>query len=223
MRFALPENEVRGQLNRQLASLFPISDKEAAAIDGAWSATFDRLEERFSRIKNKYYSRDGETLFDPLHGCQWTHFLYTLSNEIYHRGGMRSISDKIYSLNRALSSADLYYEVELPDVFTFDHPLGAVMDRADYSNFFTFSQGCTVGNNHGAYPRFGERVFMLSNSKVIGDCVVGNNVVIAANAYVKDQDIPSNSLVFGVSPNLIIKESHKATVDAYAEGVFVYE
>ena len=223
MRFALPENEVRGQLNRQLASLFPISDKEAAAIDGAWSATFDRLEERFSRIKNKYYNRDGETLFDPLHGCQWTHFLYTLSNEIYHRGGMRSISDKIYSLNRALSSADLYYEVELPDVFTFDHPLGAVMGRADYSNFFTFSQGCTVGNNHGAYPRFGERVFMLSNSKVIGDCVVGNNVVIAANAYVKDQDIPSNSLVFGVSPNLIIKESHKATVDAYAEGVFVYE
>lgn len=126
MRFALPENEVRGQLNRQLASLFPISDKEAAAIDGAWSATFDRLEERFSRIKNKYYSRDGETLFEPLHGCQWTHFLYTLSNEIYHRGGMRSISDKIYSLNRALSSADLYYEVELPDFFTFDHPLGAV-------------------------------------------------------------------------------------------------
>lgn len=64
---------------------------------------------------------------------------------------------------------------------------------------------------------------MLSNSKVIGDCVVGSNVIIAANAYVKDQDIPSNSLVFGESPNLIIKESHKATVDAHAEGVFLYE
>lgn len=223
MWFALPKSEVRGQLDRQLASLFPISDKEAAAIDSAWSATFDRLEERFSHIKNKYYSRDGETLFDPLHGCQWTHFLYTLSNEIYHRGGMRSISDKIYSLNRALSSADLYYEVELPDFFTFDHPLGAVMGRAEYSDYFEFSQGCTVGNNNGVYPRFGERVFMMSDSKVIGDCEIGSNVIIGANACVKDQDIPSNVLVFGESPNLVIKENRKETVDAYAKGVFVYD
>ena len=131
--------------------------------------------------------------------------------------------DKVYALNRALSSVDLYYEVELPDVFTFDHPLGSVMGRAKYSDFFTFSQGCTIGNNHGVYPRLGERVFMMSNSKVIGDCEVGDNVVIAANAYVKDQDIPSNSLVFGASPNLIIKENHKASVDAHAERVFVYE
>ena len=108
-------------------------------------------------------------------------------------------------------------------MFTFDHPLGAVMGRAEYSNYFTFSQGCTVGNNHGVYPRFGERVFMLSNSKVIGDCAIGDNVVIAANTYVKDQDVPSDSLVFGASPNLIIKENHKASVDAHAEGVFVYE
>lgn len=87
MLFVLPESEVRSQLDRQLASLFLISDEEATSIDGAWGTTINRLETRFSRIKNKYYSRDGETLFDPLHGCQWTHFLYTLSNEIYHRGG----------------------------------------------------------------------------------------------------------------------------------------
>ncbi len=223
MKFAVPENEVRAQLDRQLASLFSLNDKEAAFVDAAWNATFERLERRFSCIKNKYYSCDGETYFDSLHGCQWTHFLYTLSNEIYRQGGVRSVCDKIYALNRALSSADLFYEVELPDVFTFDHPLGAVMGRAEYSNYFTFSQGCTVGNNHGVYPRFGERVFMLSNSKVIGDCAIGDNVVIAANTYVKDQDVPSDSLVFGASPNLIIKENHKASVDAHAEGVFVYE
>ena len=219
----MPEREVRACLNRQVESLYPLDNKEAAAIDAAWGATFDRLEVCFSRIRNKYYSRDGETFFDPLHGCQWAHFLYTLSNEIFRRGGVRSVCDKVYALNRALSSVDLYYEVELPDVFTFDHPLGSVMGRAKYSDFFTFSQGCTIGNNHGVYPRLGERVFMMSNSKVIGDCEVGDNVVIAANAYVKDQDIPSNSLVFGASPNLIIKENHKASVDAHAERVFVYE
>lgn len=223
MRLSTPEGEIRAVLNRQLESLFPLSGEETAAIDAAWNATFGRLEVCFSRIRNKYYRRDGETFFDPLHGCQWTHFLYTLSNEIYRRGGVRSVCDKVYALNRALSSADLYYEVELPNIFTFDHPLGAVMGRAKYSDYFTFSQGCTVGNNHGIYPRFGRRVFMMSDSKVIGDCKVGDNVVIAANAYVRDQDIPGNSLVFGASPNLIIKERHKVSVDAYAEGVFVYE
>ena len=136
---------------------------------------------------------------------------------------MRSVCDKVYALNRATSSADMYYEVELPDVFTFDHPLGAVMGRAEYSDYFTFSQGCTVGNNHGVYPKFGERVFMLSNSKVIGDCHVGDNVIFGAGTYVKDTDIPSNSLVFGASPNLIIKENRKDAVDAHAEGVFIYE
>lgn len=223
MRFALPESEVRAQLDRQLSALFPINAEERSTIDGAWNATFDRLETSFSRIKNKYYSRDGETFFDSLHGCQWTQFLFTLSNEINHRGGVRSVCDKIYALNRTLSSADLYYEVELPDVFTFDHPLGAVMGRAEYSDYFEFSQGCTVGNNNGVYPRFGERVFMMSDSKVIGDCEIGSNVIIGANACVKDQDIPSNVLVFGESPNLVIKENRKETVDAYAKGVFVYD
>lgn len=222
MRFALPESEVRAQLDRQLSVLFPINAEESSAIDGAWSATFDRLEMRFSRIKNKYYSREGETLFDPLHGCQWTHFLYTLSNEIYHRGGVRTVCDKVYALNRALNSVDMYYEVELPDVFTFDHPLGTVIGRADYSDFFEFSQGCTVGNNNGIYPKFGQRVFMMSDSKVIGNCHIGNNVIIGANACIKDQDIPSNSLVFGESPNLIIKENRKGAVDTHADGVFVY-
>lgn len=222
MRFALPESDIRTQLDRQLGALFPINAEEGSAIDDAWNATFDRLQTRFSRIKNKYYSRDGETFFDPLHGCQWTQFLFALSNEINHRGGVRSVCDKIYALNRTLGSADLYYEVELPDVFTFDHPLGAVMGRAEYSDYFEFSQGCTVGNNNGVYPRFGERVFMMSDSKVIGDCEIGSNVIIGANACVKDQDVPSNALVFGESPNLVIKENRKETVDAYAKGVFVY-
>ena len=223
MTLMATESEVRAQLVRQLESLFPLNDEERAAIDDAWAATMDRLEERFVHIKNKYYSRDGAVVFDPLHGCQWAHFLYTLSNEIHHRGGVRSVCDKVYALNRALSAVDLYYEVELPDIFTFDHPLGAVMGRAEYANFFTFSQGCTVGNNNGVYPRFGQRVFMMSDSKVIGACRIGDNVIIGANACIKDQDVPSDSIVFGESPNLIIKENRKIAVDSYANGVFFYD
>ena len=50
------------------------------------------------------------------------------------------MSDKLYALNKAMASVDLFYQVELPDIFTFDHPLGSVMGRASYSDYFTFSQ-----------------------------------------------------------------------------------
>ena len=48
-------------------------------------------------------------------------------------------------------------------------------------------------------------------------------MIIGANAYVKDVDIPSNSLVFGQSPNLVIKENRADAVRSYVEEVFRYE
>lgn len=166
--------------------------------------------------------RKGIAKFDPLHGCQWAFFLYSISNCMF-KSGCGAVCDKVYALSKALCGADLFYEVDLPEIFTFDHPLGAVMGRASYGDYFTFGQGCTVGNNHGVYPTFGKSVFMLSDSKVIGGTVIGDNVIIGANSYVKDEKIPSGSLVFGSSPNLVVKTGRDDYVRAYAEKVFIYE
>lgn len=68
-----------------------------------------------------------------------------------------------------------------------------------------FSQNCTVGNNRGIYPYIGQNVYMCANSSIIGNCHIGNNVIIGANSGVKDEDIPDDCMVFGYSPNLIIK------------------
>lgn len=46
---------------------------------------------------------------------------------------------------------------------------------------------------------------MWSGVTVVGNCKVGDHVTFAAGTYVKDTDIPDYSLVFGRSPNLIIK------------------
>lgn len=48
-------------------------------------------------------------------------------------------------------------------------------------------------------------------------------MIIGANAYVKDADVPGGSLVFGQSPNLVIKENRLDYVRDYAEQVFSYE
>lgn len=53
----------------------------------------------------------------------------------------------------------------------------------------------------------GEKVIMYSNSKILGDSYIGDNCIIGANCYIKDSNIPNNTMVFGQYPNLIIKSN----------------
>jgi len=137
-------------------------------------------------------------------------FLYYLSHDIYIHRESTVLCDKIYYLNKILNCVDLFYAINLPDAFGAEHPLGSVMGRATYGNGFFFYQGCTVGGTKAKdgtiyYPQLGKDVKMYANSSILGRCKVGNNVQIGAGALVKNEDIPDNSIVFGQSPNLIIK------------------
>jgi len=107
-------------------------------------------------------------------------------------------------LNKVMNSVDIYYEVELPDIFDLDHPMGSVMGRARYSNYFYFTQHCTIGNNKGIYPVIGENVIMYAGASIIGDSQIGDNCSISARTFIKDQEVPDNSIAFGISPNLKI-------------------
>lgn len=133
-------------------------------------------------------------------------FLYKLSNKLYKNNYIETAS-KIYYLNKIMNSVELFYEVEMPQNFFLDHPLGSVMGRAKYGEFFTFSQGCTVGENKGVYPRIGNFVTMMSNSKIVGKSIIGNNCIIAANTYVKDAIVPDDTIVFNNGKELVFKEN----------------
>lgn len=109
-----------------------------------------------------------------------------------------------------MNCVDLFYAIELLKKFGAEHPLGSGMGRAKYGEGFFFYQGCTVGGTVGKngeiyYPILGGNVQMFANSSILGRCKVGDNVKIGVGALVKNEDIPSHSIVFGQSPNLIIK------------------
>lgn len=55
------------------------------------------------------------------------------------------------------------------------------------------------------WPVIGDHVTFYANSSVIGNCHIGDNVIIAANAFVFNDNIPDNSVVFGSSPNLLVR------------------
>ena len=203
MKTAITQDEIKLLIFRQL-SFFGIDRNEQNAINYSLGGVFARLEYCFERTPNKYYSKNGETYFNPFHSGQYCIFLYMLSNEVW-KNGNSLLADKIYYLNKMLNGCDMFYEVELPEVFMLDHPVGSVIGRAKFSDGFSFCQNCTVGNNKGVYPQIGQHVKLCANSSIIGNCHIGDNVTIGADACVKDQDVPANSIVFGQSPNLIIK------------------
>ena len=120
--------------------------------------------------------------------------------------GDRETADRVYALNKALHGFDIFYEVELPNVFFMEHPVGTVLGRAKYSDRLFLGQIVTVGGNKGCYPTIGENVCLHAGCMVVGDSHLGNNIEVSAQAFIRDEVIPDNCLVFGKSPNLVIKQ-----------------
>lgn len=195
-------------LSAQVSNLFFLERNERNCLERHFDSTLNRVERCFTAIEDKYYSANGGPIFSPYHSGQYCIFLYFFANTAFLSDGdrARSIADKLYCLNKALNGLDLFYEVQMPNVFFLNHPVGSVMGRANYGEFFDFRQNCTVGQNKGKFPTIGERVKMMSGAKILGDSLVGKDSIISANAYVKDAVVPEGCVVFGQSPNLIFKK-----------------
>lgn len=216
MIYRFPLRNVKDMLLNQISNNFFKSIDDEMLITKHLPTVLSRFESCISKVDNKYYYRinekgEREAYFDPLHTCQWLLFLYLTANTIYKyedekKEAARVVCDKIYGQSKTVSGCDLYYEVEMPEVFTFDHPTGSFIGRAKFGEYFSFSQGCSVGNINEIYPVIGEHVTMLAGSKVLGNSTVGSGCIITAGTLIKNQDVPANSIVSGKSPELIIKK-----------------
>lgn len=189
----------------QMKNILCYEDAEgAAAVERSVKVAHDKTLFCLSKQIGKYSGQ-----FSVYNSCHYAIFLYYLSNDLSK--SRRDIADVVYCLNKALNGFDVFHSIELPDVFNWEHPVGTVLGRAKYSNNFLVYQNCTVGGNFADgqihYPVIGKNVTMFSYSCMLGKCTIGDNVIISSHAYLKDVDIPSNSIVFGSSPNLIIKEN----------------
>lgn len=215
MIYRFPLRNVKDMLLNQIGNNFFKSIDDEKLITKHMPLVLERFEKNISNNSNKYYSiknQDGdmEAYFDPLHTCQWLLFLYLTANTIYryedeNQEAARVVCDKIYGQSKTVSGCDLYYEVEMPEIFSFDHPTGSFIGRAVYDEGFSFTQGCTVGNSKEIYPVIGKNVKMCTGSTILGNSYIGDNCIISAGTMIKDQNVPNNSIVYGKSPNLIIK------------------
>ena len=77
--------------------------------------------------------------------------------------------------------------------------------QVKFGNQFFVTHGVTVGRDirgkRAGVPSFGDRVCIRTNSTVVGNIKIGNDVLIAPNTFV-NFDVPDHSVVIG-SPGVI--------------------
>ena len=200
---------------QQLNNVLPDSTVDSNILLPFVKRAMERVEHCFSKIKNKYYF-DGNVLFNHLNTDQYSAFLYYLSNTIWQVEKDNTLAGKVYCLNKALHCLDAFYEVDLPDIFRFIHPVGTVLGRGKYSDYFLAYQRVTVGGNMQLeYPVLGKGVIMYGGSAVIGKCNIGDGCLLAFGTVVKDQDIPSNTTVAGKDSGISCEKPRKNPIELY--------
>jgi serine O-acetyltransferase len=198
-------------VSRQLDHFFPDGRGEAehTLLQPFLQPALDRLERCIDAVR--LWPR-GE--FDHLHSSQYTSFLYFLAHTAWQGGAGRPLCNKLFGLNKALNGIDLFYEIEMPEVFFIGHSVGIVLAKARYGNRLVLYQNSTVGKNHGQAPVLGDGVVMYPNSAVIGRCEIGAGSVIAQGVSVVNRDTPGQCMVFqGAEGGLVFKPPTRPVLD----------
>ncbi|NSX17132.1 hypothetical protein HTY52_23850 [Cupriavidus taiwanensis] len=154
--------------------------------------------------------------FNYLHSSQYCQYLYYLANTIWRNERDAQTCTRLFLLNKALNGIDLFYEIEMPEIFFIGHSVGIVLAKATYGNYLVLYQNSTVGKNHGAAPVIGDGVVMYPNSAIIGRSRVGAGSVIAQGVGVINRDTPGDCLVFaGQGGDLVCKPATQPALEEY--------
>lgn len=107
------------------------------------------------------------------------------------------------------------YKTKIGEGFYIGHSGRVIINHnVNIGKNVNIATGVTIGKtNRGenkGVPTIGDKVWIGTNAVVVGKINVGNNVLIAPNAYV-NFDVPDNSIVIG-NPG-IIKKSDRAVED----------
>jgi serine O-acetyltransferase len=97
------------------------------------------------------------------------------------------------------------------------HTVGIVITNgAVIKNNVKIYQGCSIAGYINGNPVIGNNCILFAGSKIIGGVVLGDNVVVGANAVVT-KDVPDNAVVVG-APAKIINYNGKKIISKYQNG-----
>lgn len=217
-------NNIEKTLLRQLHNYWVDVDEDT--ILSAIPTALDTIQKNYERLPNKRFFDGKDVQLSPLMSVQWMNFLYRLSHALYKMEG-GTAADQVYYLNKIMHSVDWFYAIELPIHFLCEHPLGSVLGRANYGDYLFVYQGTTVGGNRKngvlSYPRIGTNVILFANATVIGESIIGDNVVVSAGTQIVNDTVSNNCIVFGKSPDLVVKQKSEEEIKQYTQHIWGWE
>ncbi len=202
MRLSLSPQKLESYILDLVRHHFPDGYRPAYAIAPLLERALQRVEYCFDRIHRKYYRDGDEILFDHLNTDHFASCLYFLGNTVLRETQDTELPTRLFYLNKVMHGLDLFYSVAMPDIFFLVHPVGTVIGNAHYGDYLVVYQNVTVGADEaGIYPSFGTGTVLYAKSTVIGACNLGNDVVLGANTFILNTDVPAGSLVVGNYPS----------------------
>lgn len=128
---------------------------------------------------------------------------------------MHKFYKKLFEISAKKNGIEFSVDNEIGYGFYIGHPYGRTINpNVVIGNNVNIHKGVTIGQeNRGkrkGTPRIGNKVWIGVNSTIVGNIVVGDDVLIAPNTYI-NCNIPDHSIVVG-NP-CIIKRVDNATKD----------
>lgn len=198
-------------ISRQIESIAPTLDGDFIIDHASINYSLERINYCISKIK----SFDNQS-FNYLNSGQYATFLYFLSKYIAQEKKDLDSAARLFILNKALNGIDLFYDIEMPDVFLIGHTVGMVFAKASYAPYCVFHQGCTVGRNLEKRPRLEPGVILYPNSSIIGDCYVRKNTILSPGVQLINSDTPGDCIVFqGENGGYIFKNVKELYYERY--------
>ena len=199
---------------KQLNTFFPDGNRiQNIDINMNIDEALGNLEYCFSEVNDKYFPKEeSDAVFNHLNSDHYAMFLYILSNIIFKERHDEKVCTKLFLLNKCLHGIDVFYDVELPKIFLFAHPIGTVLGKAKYSDYFLVYQKCNVGGNKDKYPVLGKYLSMHPGAVILGKCEIGENCKIAAGSFLLDMNLEKDSVYIGNPRDYIIKKSSERNI-----------
>ena len=83
----------------------------------------------------------------------------------------------------------------------------------------TIYNGVSIAGISGTrLPKIGDNVTIFPGSKIIKPITIGDNVIIGAMSLC-NKDIPSNSVMYGIPPNVTVKPRNEPRTQPQADGI----
>jgi serine O-acetyltransferase len=127
-------------------------------------------------------------------------FLYRLSRAIYEMDPMSVSLNVLHAAMKEMCACEIYYSNAIGEGLLVVHGEGTVIgSRNRIGKGFKIYQNSTIGHRvvGGSGNTIGDDVIVYTGARVIGELVVGDRAVIAANTVVTT-DVPPDTVVTGV-------------------------